>query len=298
MALRVPTGLQAARGVNAIIASVCRSTPATVDSGEHVKVLNCHLFATVCALAAASLPSLSLAQVSLSGGVEYFRWEEDTSPTVTETGPLLNFGFNYFTPKTLGWVLGYRGKVWLGSVDYEGSTLFPPNTPVQSTTEYTGFSNELQIRYRVPAQSNRVSDLVLGLGYDAWERELSTVQREDFDVFYARVGFENQSGRAKSWSFGGGLKYPFRIREDAHLDEVGFDANPELEPGAAVSFYAEIAYRVDPRWRLVGYYDGYRLTQSDPVQVNAISPPLGPVTLFQPESTMSVLGLKLEYLVP
>ena len=249
-------------------------------------------------LAAVSAPALSPAQVSLNGGIEYFRWEEDTSPTVAETGPLFNFGLDYFTPTQAGLVLGYRGRIWFGSVDYEGSTLFPPHTAVESTTDYTGFSNEVQMRYRKMSQANRLVDLVFGLGYDAWERKLSSIQREDFDVFFARLGFESHAGPAGAWSFGGGIKYPFATREDAHLNEVGFDANPKLEPEGAPSLYAEVGYRINPRWRLVGYYDGYRFEQSDPVEVNDLVMGLGAVTLVQPESTMSVFGLKLEYRVP
>lgn len=248
--------------------------------------------------AAALLPAPSIAQVALSGGASWFHWDEDTSPTVTESGPLFGLGFEYFVPREAGLILGYRGKLWFGEMDYEGSTLFPPHIPVQATTDYTGFSNELQSRYRTPARSGRFSDLVFGLGYDTWERRLSRIQREDYRVFYARLGFENSSRQTRSWTFGGGIKYPFWTHEDAHLDEVGFDSNPALKPDGAISLYAEIGYRFDVRWRLVGYYDGYRFNESDPVQVNDLVMGMGTVTLVQPASTMSILGLKLEYRLP
>lgn len=246
-------------------------------------------------VAAAWFPAQSCAQVALFGGISWFHWDENTSPSVTESGPLFDLGFEYFVPRDTGLMLGYRGKLWFGETDYDGSTLFPPHTPVQATTDYTGFSNELQGRYRQPTRSGRFSDVVLGLGYDTWERKLSRIQREDYRVLYARMGFENSSRQTRSWTFGGGIKYPMWTHEDAHLDEVGFDSNPTLKPEGAISLYGEIGYRFDLRWRLVGYYDGYRFNESEPVQVNDLVMGMGPVTLVQPASTMSVLGLKLEY---
>jgi hypothetical protein len=249
-------------------------------------------------VAAAALPGTSFAQLAFFGGVSWFHWDEDTSPEVTESGPLFDLGFEYFTPGDIGLILGYRGRLWFGETDYEGSTLFPPHTPVEATTDYMGFSNELQGRYRRPANAGRFSDVVFGLGYETWERQLSRIQSEDYRVLYARLGFENSSRQVRSWSFGGGIKYPFWTDEDAHLDEVGFDSNPALEPGGAVSLYAEVGYRFDPRWRLVGYYDGYRFNESDPVQVTDTVMGMGTVTIVQPASVMSVLGLRLEYRLP
>jgi hypothetical protein len=255
-------------------------------------------FAVVVAAVTILLPGMACAQLQLWGGVEYFKWDEDTTPSVTETGPVLAVGFDYFVPRDSGFVPGYRGKLWFGSIDYEGADLFT-GAPVNSTTDYTGFSNELQGRFRgAPRAGGYFTDFVLGVGYDTWERKLSSAQKESFSVGYARLGFEVQSKATKSWSGSAGIKYPFYTREDAHLTDIGFDANPKLEPGKSLSLYADLGYRFTPNWRLTGYYDGYRFTESNAVTVNEIAMGLGPVTLVQPASTMSVFGLKIEYLFP
>lgn len=244
-------------------------------------------------LLAALVPSPAVSQLAVSVGAEYFWWKEDTTPSVTETGPLYAFGIEYFTRGEEGPVLGYRGKFWLGRVDYDGALLFS-GTLIESTTHYTGFGNELQLRHRVPAERGQVTDLVLGLGYESWERKLSAVQREDYQVLYARLGIEGSSRNSDSWSFAAGAKYPFWTREDAHLDNIGFDANPKLKPEGAVSAYAEVGYHFESGLRLVGYYDGYRFRESNVVQVNEVYSGT-PVFLLQPESTLSIVGLKLEY---
>src|SRR4051812_9582633 len=92
-------------------------------------------------LAAASAPAY--AQWSIDGKVEHFRWQEKTSPSVTETGPRFGLGLGYTQNKTGGWMFAYRGEFYGGDVDYKGATLFG-GTPVDSTTSYTGLLNELQ----------------------------------------------------------------------------------------------------------------------------------------------------------
>jgi hypothetical protein len=231
----------------------------------------------------------------MSAGLEYLQWEEDTTPAVTEDGLLLALGIGYTQQRDQGFLLGYRGRLWTGVVDYEGSTLFA-NRPVTSTTDYLGLTNELQGRWRRPLEDKKYRrDILAGLGIDAWRRELSSVQREDFLVAYIRAGLEFDSASRKSWLGGAGLKYPFWISEDAHLTDIGFDSNPELKPGGKISAYAHLGYRFSSKWTMVGYADGYRFSKSDPVTVNEISQGLGTVTLSQPASDMLFIGIKLEY---
>lgn len=241
------------------------------------------------------LPAVSHAQLTLSASVEYLQWEEDTSPAVKEDGPLLALGIGYTQRRDSGFLLGYRGRLWLGTVDYEGSTLFT-NQPVVSTTDYLGLTNELQGRWRKPLKNDKYrSNVLVGLGVDAWSRELSPVQREDYLVAYLRAGVEFDSASEKTWLGGIGVKYPFWVREDARLTDIGFDSNPELTPGSRLSGYAHLGYRFNTKWSVVGYADGYRFSKSDPVTVNEIRQGLGTVTLVQPGSDMLFIGIKLEY---
>ena len=249
------------------------------------------------ALLCVFLPNDAYAQLTLSAGLEYLQWEEDTSPAVTEDGLLFALGIGYTQQRDSGFLLGYRGRLWTGVVDYEGSTLFT-NQPVTSTTDYLGLTNELQGRWRRALKDNKYrSDILVGLGIDAWRRELSSVQREDYVVAYVRTGLEFDTASRNSWLGGIGVKYPFWVREDAHLTDIGFDSNPELKPDGKISAYAHLGYSFSTRWSIVGYADGYRLSKSDPVTVNEISNGFGTVTLSQPASDMLFLGVKLEYIL-
>lgn len=244
--------------------------------------------------AAALLPSIACAELTLSGGVDYFYWKESTVPEVKETGPLYGLGVAYTQNRDAGALFAYRGKLWGGSVNYDGSTLFG-GTPVKSTTNYTGLSNELQARWRKPGKSGGNLDGVLGAGLDVWRRGLSSVQKEDYAIGYLRVGVESGTDDLSKWSVSLGFKYPIWTYENAHFDQIGFDSNPILHPGKEISPFGSLGYRLAPNLQLVGYYDGFRFSRSAVVQTNEVAMGLGPTTLVQPASTLSVFGIRVEY---
>lgn len=228
------------------------------------------------------------AEWSVSAGIENFRWGETTSPSVDESGVRHALGLNWIQDKAIGFVPAYRFKYYKGDVDYTGAFLFT-GAPISGTTKYWGMAHELQLIYRTP---DPTVEYVFGLGWDSWERNLSPFQREDYDVYFLRIG-ANINARTKQGVYGGGgLKYPLRTREDAHLTSIGFDQNPELRPGNDLSLYGELAYRFNQNWDLVGYYDSFRFRQSNSPTVTG-----GGLTfnVFQPKSNMDVVGLKLQY---
>ena len=244
------------------------------------------------------LPGAANAQLALSAGLEYLDWEENVSPPVTEKGWLFTFGVGYTQERYEGLVLAYRGKLWLGSVDYTGATLFT-NLPISGTTGYTGLTNEAQVRWRNPMQAGDYSlDLVAGLGIDVWQRELSSVQREDYLVTYVRAGIAADSAYEGTWMYAFGIKYPLWVGEDAHLDRIGFDTNPELNPAGKISLYTHVGYRLRDDWAIVGYVDGYRFGQSNQEQVNEVANGYGPMTVYQPASDMLLIGIRLERSFP
>jgi hypothetical protein len=243
------------------------------------------------ALGVALFSPAAAAELSLSAGVEYLHWDEDTNPSVTEKGPLIAGGIIFGQNKTEGLVFSYRGKLYFGNVDYDGAGLFT-GTPISSTSYYTGLVNEGQARWRKPIKGNYHTDLVFGLGWEFWTRELSYFQKEDYDIVYLRLGGELAVNSNKGWVVGAGIKYPVFTREDAHLTDIGFDSNPTLEPGPDLSGYAQVGYWFHDKLGLIGYFESYRFKKSDGEMVN-----LGPSqrVVSQPESTMSIFGLKLEY---
>ena len=242
------------------------------------------------------LPSMAWAELTLSGGVDYLYWNETTIPKVKETGPLYALGIAYTQNRDAGALFAYRGKLWGGTVDYHGATLFG-GTPVVSTTNYTGASNELQVRWRKPGKPGGNLDGVLGAGLDVWRRSLSSVQNEDYAIGYLRLGVESGTDELSKWSVSLGFKVPVWTYENAHFDQIGFDSNPILHPGREISPFGSLGYRLTPTLQIVGYYDGFRFGRSAPVQANEVATGQGPTTLVQPATTMSVFGIRLEYLV-
>ena len=240
------------------------------------------------------LPASVHAQLVVSAGAEYFQWEESTSPTIRETGPIFTLGLAYTQDREKGTLLAYRGKIWGGSVDYEGATLFG-GTPLKSTTSYEGFSNEAQVRWRKRGNAGGSLDGVLGLGLDLWRRQLTSTQNEDYAIGYLRFGVESGADFSGNWSASLGIKYPIWTYENAHLDEIGFDSNPTLHPGKELSPFGSLGYRFTEKLRVTAYYDGFRFAKSDAVQVNEIAIGLGPASVYQPASDMSVFGLRLDY---
>lgn len=257
--------------------------PATHRTGSLQAVLFCT--AVACGQAFAAESSLSL-------GAEYFDWKEATSPQVRETGPLVAATIHVLQDKEAGLVLGYRAKIWGGRVTYEGSTLFG-NTPVSGKTGYMGISNEFQLRWRRAGEQNRL-DAILGLGMDNWRRSLSSVQKEDYHIVYGRLGMASAAADVRKWSAGLGVKYPLWTRENAYLNEIGFDSNPLLEPGGQVSAYADLGYRLADETQLVFYYDSFRFRKSPEVQTSAVGGGFSSVSIFQPASTFSVIGIRIE----
>ena len=100
-------------------------------------MLRTPIFALMLILTLALASMQAQAQLAVSAGIEYLKWEEDTTPAVTETGPLLSLGLEYTWNQPEGFVFGYRGRFYTGDVDYDGALLFS-GTPVKSTTSYLG----------------------------------------------------------------------------------------------------------------------------------------------------------------
>jgi hypothetical protein len=231
------------------------------------------------------------ARWSVSAETESFRWRESTTPAVTESGPRFGIGGSWRQEKDAGWLLGWRGKLYWGSVDYNGSFLFS-GAPASGTTEYAGASNELQVIYRPYGIRLANVAFVGSVGLDAWQRRLSEQQKEDYTIGFARLGFEYDAGNSQGWFGGAGVKKPIYTHEDAHLRDIGFDENPALRPGKDPSLYGQIGYRFSGKWSLLGYYDSYRFGRSNTVTVTAGRSLFG---VFQPQSSMDLLGLRLQY---
>ena len=230
---------------------------------------------------------------SASLDLERFRWQEDTDPKVTEVGPRLGFTLEYEQLRAAGWQFAYRGQFRYGTVDYTGSFLFTGGTAT-ARVEYTGLVNEAQGIYRFP-DSPFGLELVGGLGWDYWQRNILPDQKEDYSVLFLRTGLNLDPRSPRGWFGGAGVKFPFYVSENAHLNELGFDQNPRLEPKGQASPYAQLGYRFGPQWSLIGYYDSYRFGESQTVPATSSTSPGTTFLIFQPASRVDTYGVRARY---
>jgi len=245
------------------------------------------------ALAAAVLwAGAASAAWSISGDFERFNWQEATIPTtVKERGARYGFTLEYEQLREAGLQFAYRGQFRHGTIDYTGSFLFDPTQTATARTEYNGLTNEVQGIFRFPGPLG--FELVGGLAWDLWRRRILPDQKEDYSVFFARVGVNLDPRAARGFFAGGGMKLPFYVAENAYLNDLGFNQNPTLEPKGKPSPYAQVGYRFSPQWSLIGYYDTYRFDESARVQVQDSA---GLTYLvYQPASNVDTLGLRVRY---
>jgi hypothetical protein len=236
-----------------------------------------------------------LAEAGLWAGVEYLHWEERTTPKVTEKGPIAAVGFNWTQDKVAGLLFAYRGKLYAGTVQYEGSLLFSPSTPVTGNTSYSGMEHEGQLRLRKPKGDYNVEPFI-GLGINSWDRELSSFQKEIYNVAYTRAGVEFAPSGKKGLTGGAGVRYALYIDENAYFQNLGYDNNPHLKPKGQLSAFANLGYRINQSFQLSAYYESIKFNDSDPVSVTLNGAFFS--HFYQPGSTLNLFGLRLQYLFP
>jgi opacity protein-like surface antigen len=247
------------------------------------------------ALLAASVAAR--AEWSVNAQLERYQWKERTSPEVKITGWQPGIGVTWLQDKEAGFHFRYRGELYAGSFKYVGA--LQDGTPVQDTIDYSGLVNELHGLYRPSAESP--FELVAGVGLDYWQRRLpfagagtaaSGRQQEDWTVLFLRAGLEAGWRTRPGWFGGAGLKYTLGSRVNSHLMDIGFDQNPEVNPGRELSFYADAGYRLNRNWRATAYYESYRFSRSPGVLATSGS---STFVVTQPRSTQDDVGLRLEY---
>jgi hypothetical protein len=229
------------------------------------------------------------AEWAAGAGFEYFRWRESTTPAVKEHGMRWALDLTWAQSREPGLSAGYNLKLYNGNVDYDGATLFG-GVPISGETHYRGLANELRMFYRMP---QRGVDVLIAAGWDRWERALSAVQDEDWEVVYLRLGAEMNSGTQKGVFGALGIKYPAWTRENGNFPGLlGATNNPRLRPGKDFSFYGNIGYRANANWDVIAYYDSFRFKESGVV---AVALPGGTAGFLQPKSRMDLFGMKVQY---
>jgi hypothetical protein len=247
-----------------------------------------------------TVTSAARAAWEAGAGLEDYRWieyPEEFNGTPKEHGPRTAVFVNWTQEGDRRLLLAWRAKLYAGKVDYDTFLLAAPHTPVSTQTEYSGVSSEAQLLFRSNVGSYKL-DQIGGLGLDVWRRAILNSggsQNEDYSILFLRAGLrlakpEKQAGLHAEL----GIKYPVSTSEDAHLTSMGYTSNPSLSPEGAASGYAEIGYRINARFDLLGYYDSWRFKRSADVRANKPGDAPGTYWLiYQPESKMDAMGIKL-----
>jgi hypothetical protein len=257
-----------------------------------------------------NLVQSSKADISVGFGPEYYSWTEyfsDGVPILEESG--FRYVFNVHTEgkRVQEILLGYDGKIYLGDVSYNGVELFDPVVHAVTDTFYFGFQNELMVSLRSNIEPTLNMDWIGGIGWDYWRRNIgpnSANQLEEYHILYFRLGpqFSTSENRGPWFGFGG--KIPFYTFENAHIDEIPvdpnpnikYDQNPKLHPGRQLSFYLNAGVRYDSGFETKITFDSYRFSKSQEEDVTINHAPAGHVN--QPEVYSERWGIQLVYHFP
>ena len=193
-------------------------------------------------------------------------------------------------------VLSAEGKLYFGTVDYDGQAinfLTGERAPATSETDYDGFMAEASVSRRYPKERGGAVEVFGAVGIDAWRREIkSTVTAigtttdswEDWTVFYGRIG---AGWRTSAYALRAGVKLPLVVDE---ATDIGIDLEPKGRASLFLGFTATVHDSARQSWAINAFYDSYRFAESDHVPVWINGELRG---FFQPESHQDVLGLRV-----
>ena len=241
-------------------------------------------------LATGLLGADARAEWGVDATVEHFALREHITPIeVHENGPRTALGIGFIQAKERGLLLAYRGVVYGGSVGYNGSFQFDRTEAARGASLYLGTTQGAELRYRWPG----ALDAIAGLDVDLWRRRLSTTQFEDYRFLSGRVGLRRPATASGRVVGGAGIRFLLATAEHAKVTDAGLSYRLILSPGLGSNPFLELGYQVAPRLTLIGYWDGMRLGQTDPVVLRKNGRPQA--TVFQPATDIDVVGVRLAY---
>jgi len=267
----------------------------------HTKNISAILFFLLGCTATAQADETNQANVQF--GVQSFRWREfddNGGRLLQEKGARFSIGaaFDNYRREDSGTLYGINGKIYLGSVNYDGQT--QSGIPSTADVSYVGLNIEAQGGYRF---GRRVGLDVFGaLGVDEWLRSIQDGRTatgtvaygydEYYTILYGKAGlgfFQHLDG----WRYllQGGVKMPLSTSERVDLGS-GVDLQPGLKPSAFANIQFDFGSGRHDRFGVALYYDSYRFSESDPELLTSGG---STYLVVQPRSHMDVYGLRLSY---
>ncbi len=251
---------------------------------------------TLLTIAFLFVTSSAQAAWDVGGALEDYQWIEypdASTDTPREYGLRSALFLNWTQEGDQDLLLAWRAKFYGGTVNYD-TFLQSTGAPVSTKTDYGGVVSEGQLFFRTSLGDYKL-DYLGGPGLDSWRRSIRITggnQIEDYFILFFRAGLRLAKPRQVAGLHGElGIKYPFSARENVHLDSMGYTSNPWLSPGGMVSGYAELGYRINARFDVLGYYDSWRFGRSANVIAADTAGALW--RIYQPKSNMDALGIKL-----
>lgn len=247
-------------------------------------------------------PAVSASDFAVSGGSEYFLWQEfsDGGSKLLDESGLRYFVSVVGTNRVnRSWDSDFGGKVYSGTVDYDGQTT--AGVPLKTDTDYGGSNFELGFtRYTSGRRDLAGGEWLIrfAIGTDRWRRSLQDSHDRDGNAVsgyveryisnYARVGATYR--REGKWEAGFGAKAPFFTSEEVDMDGTTVTLNPEGQ----LSLYAHLDVPLSKQWSVGVKYDSYRFARSDKELVYL--PSISSYTwVWQPESSQDTLGVAMHY---
>lgn len=256
----------------------------------------------------ASAESLNAGRASIYLGVQDFYWDEqdpegiqgEPGQLLEENGYLFELGVAYDNNNmaNTGLIYSVSTGITAGTVDYDGQT--QDGDPASTDVDYLSWDTEGSLGYRFQPGKVMFLDVIAGIGYDYWRRELqpTTISSgnnagdpvsgatEHYNLIYARLtGGLFIPGQ--SWD----NRLRFGVRGPLFMEQTveqlpGITLEPKMQTSPFVAWQLDYKGASDKaRLGLAIYYEETRFEQSEYV-------PYGTVYKYQPESNSREAGIR------
>jgi hypothetical protein len=243
-------------------------------------------------------PLLPVHDVTLSAGVSYFDYDED-SLDVTIEGYLYGLAAAYeFHSPVSGWMFGLEGELDFGTTEYDGST--QGGIPLEEDSDDVIFDLRAVGGYDVEFADQWALTPFLGLGYRYWYNDVEGPggYTREVSYLYLPAGFRIAARLGGAWTLRlvaeGDLLLAGQV--DSELSDVdpGFnDTTNETDFGDGWGARVRLQLR-NGHFLVEPYFAYWDVDRSDYDTLTYYGFPTGFV-VFEPANTTTTYGLRVGY---